>query len=224
MAAGLDSAVIGESEILGQVRDAWELARTEGGAKTTLNLLLRHALEVGKRARTETGISRGTASVSHAAVEMATERLGSLAGRRVLVVGAGEMGEGTAVALRAAGVGDIAVTNRTTDRAVALAARVGGRVAPMPDLAAAIAEADVVVTCTGAGTVVVETDMVEQGLVAREGRPLLVVDIAVPRDVDAGVGRLPGVTLLDLDDLRAWAEQGLAARAAEAEQIGRAHV
>jgi len=221
VAAGLDSAVLGESEILGQVRGAWEVARAERAAKATLNLLFRHAVEVGKRARTETGIGRGTASVSHAAVEMATDRLGSLAGRRVLVVGAGEMAEGTAVALRGAGVGEIAVTNRTPGRAVALAARVGGRVAPFADLPAAIAEADLVVTCTGAGSIVIDCDAVEHGLGARHGRALLVVDIAVPRDVDAAVGRLPMVTLLDLDDLRAWAAKGIEARAGEAERVRR---
>jgi len=174
---------------------------------------------VGKRARTETSIGRGTASVSHAAVEMAQDRLGTLDGLRVLVVGAGEMAEGTAVALRGAGVGEIAVTNRTTDRAVSLAARVAGRVHPFADLALAIAEADLVVSCTGAGSVVIDTDTVEHGLAHRGGRPLLVVDIAVPRDVDDAVGRLAGVTLLNLDDLRNWAERGLQLRAGEADRV-----
>lgn len=219
VAAGLDSAVLGESEILGQVRNAWELARTEGAAKASLNLLFRHAIEVGKRARTETSIGRGTASVSHAAVEMAQDKLGTLDGLRVLVVGAGEMAEGTAVALRGAGVGEIAVTNRTADRAASLAARVAGRVHPFPDLALAIAEADLVVSCTGAGSVVIDTDTVEQGLGHRKGRPLLLVDIAVPRDVDDAVGHLGGVTLLNLDDLRNWAERGLQLRAGEADRV-----
>jgi len=219
VAAGLDSAVLGESEILGQVRNAWELARLEGGAKATLNLLFRHALEVGKRARTETAIGRGTASVSHAAVEMAEDRLGGLDGRRVLVVGAGEMAEGTAVALSASGVAEIAVANRTVDRAVALAARVGGRVHPFADLGHAIAESDLVISCTGAGSVVIDTDTVEAGLAHRSGRPLMIIDIAVPRDIDAAVGRLPGVTLLDLDNLREWAERGLQLRAGEAERV-----
>ena len=219
VAAGLDSAVLGESEILGQVRDAWELARGEGAAKASLNLLFRHALEVGKRARTETSIGRGTASVSHAAVEMARDLLGSLHGLRVLVVGAGEMADGTAVALRGAGVGDIAVTNRTAERAVSLAERVTGRVHPFADLGLAIAEADLVVSCTGAGSVVIDTDTVEQGLAHRSGRPLLIVDIAVPRDIDDSVGRLPGVTLLNLDNLRQWAERGLQLRAAEAHHV-----
>ncbi|MEI8241390.1 MAG: glutamyl-tRNA reductase, partial [Actinomycetota bacterium] len=106
VASGLESAVLGESEILGQVRGAWEAAQAEGGTRTTLNLLFRHAIETGKRARTETGIGKHTASVSHAAVDMANERLGSIAGKRVLVVGAGEMGEGVAVALVGAGATD----------------------------------------------------------------------------------------------------------------------
>ena len=160
VAAGLDSAVLGESEILGQVRSAWELAQEEGGAKATLNLLFRHAIETGKRARTETSIGRGTASVSHAAVEMATERLGSLVGRRVLVVGAGEMGEGIAAALVHAGANDIVVTNRTVERADQLAERIGGRVVPFADLPSALAETDVLLTCTGAGGTLIDYDLV----------------------------------------------------------------
>ena len=122
VAAGLDSAVVGETEILGQVRHAWEIAQREGAARTTMNLLFRHAIGVGKRARTETGIARGTASVSHAAVEMAIERLGGLDGRRVAVIGAGAMGEGIAVALRRSGTGEVVVVNRTPERGDALGA------------------------------------------------------------------------------------------------------
>lgn len=219
VAAGLDSAVLGEHEILGQVRTAWELAQGEGGAAASLNLLFRHALEVGKRARTETAISRATASVSHAAVEMATEHLAGLRGRRVLVVGAGEMSEGMAVALAASGVGEIAVTNRTADRAAALATRVGGRVAPFADLAGAIAEADLVLTSTGSGGTLIEYETVAAASRARPDRPLLIVDIAVPRDVDPAVDSLPNVTRLDLDDLRAWAARGVELRAGEAAKV-----
>ena len=121
VAAGLESAVLGESEILGQVREAWKLAQAEGGARATLNQLFRQALRVGKRARTETGIARGTASVSHAAVEMLTDRIGSLSDQRLLVVGAGAMGEGVAVALAAHGASSITVVNRNESRAIALA-------------------------------------------------------------------------------------------------------
>ena len=218
VAAGLDSAVLGESEILGQVRSAWKLAQHEGGAKTTLNVLFRHAIETGKRARTETSIGRGTASVSHAAVEMATERLGSLVGRRVLVVGAGEMGEGIAAALLHAGANDIVVSNRTTQRAEELATRFGGRVVPFADLPTALSEADVVLTCTGADGTLIDFDLLKS---ARDHStsPLLIVDIAVPRDVAPEVTRLANVTLLNLDHLRDWAGRALVLRAEEAHRV-----
>lgn len=218
VAAGLDSAVLGETEILGQVRQAWEFAQAEGGAKSTLNLLFRHAIETGKRARTETAISRSTASVSSAAVEMVAERVGSLADARVLVLGAGEMGEGVAVALVGAGATNIIVTNRTHERAVALAQRVHGSVVSYHDLPSALARADVLLTCSRAGTVVVDADLIAS---ARHGddAPLLVVDIAVPRNVDSAASSLPGVTLLDLDDLRDWAARGIEQRSHEADHV-----
>jgi glutamyl-tRNA reductase len=218
VAAGLDSAVLGESEILGQVRSAWELAQEEGGAKATLNLLFRHAIETGKRARTETSIGRGTASVSHAAVEMATERLGSLVGRRVLVVGAGEMGEGIAAALVHAGANDIVVSNRTAQRAEHLAARIGGRVVPFIDLVTELSEADVLLTCTGAGGTLIDFDLLQSAR-NQSSSPLLIVDIAVPRDVAPEVTRLANVTLLNLDDLRDWAGRALMLRAGEALRV-----
>jgi glutamyl-tRNA reductase len=218
VAAGLDSAVIGESEILGQVRSAWELSRAEGGARSTLNLLFRVAVEAGKRARTETAIGRGTTSISHAAVEMANERLGSLAGKRVLVVGAGVMGEGVAAAMQRAGASEILVVNRTAERGQALAERVGGRAVDFSRFVAAVANADVIVSCTGAGSVVLDRATLAT---AREGlaRPLLVVDIAVPRDVEHAVSELDGVSLLDLEDLRDWAAHALDARRTEADQV-----
>lgn len=219
VAAGLDSAVLGESEILGQVRGAWDLAQAEGGARSTLNLLFRHALEVGKRVRTETSIGRATASVSHAAVDMAVERLGSLDGRRVLVVGAGEMGEGMAVALAASGVTDISVMNRSIERGQRLAGKVGGRTLGLDELEARLPEVDVLLTCTGSGHVIIEHETVEAAMQQRPDRPLLVVDIAVPRDVASTVGQIAGVTRLDLDDLRDWAAKGLAARASEADRV-----
>ncbi len=227
VAAGLDSAVLGESEILGQVRTAWLVARDEGASRGTLDLLFRHGLEVGKRVRRETGIGRSTASVSHAAVEMATERLGGLAGRRVLVVGAGEMGEGMAVALRAAGVGEMLVANRTMARAEELADRVDGRPVELGAAEAVLADVDVLLTSTGSGTVLFEHHTVLSVMASRAHRPLLVVDIAVPRDVDHAVGTIRDVTLLDLDDLRAFAERGIAERrleAAQAEDIVTAEV
>jgi glutamyl-tRNA reductase len=214
VSSGLESAVLGESEILGQVRTAWERAAAEGSARASLNLLFRHALEVGKRARTETAIGRSTASVSHSAVAMARDRLDTLEGRTVLVIGAGEVGEGIVVALAAAGAAEVLVANRTVDRAVGLAARVNGSAIGLDAVPDALLRADVVLTSTGAGLLVTE-DTVHH----RDGRPLLVIDVAVPRDVAASVGTLPDVTLLDLDDLREFASRGLAARAAEVDAV-----
>jgi glutamyl-tRNA reductase len=216
VASGLDSAVLGESEILGQVRIAWERSQREGGALSTLNLLFRHAIETGKRARTETSIGRHTASVSHAAVDMARESLGAIDGMTVLVVGAGDMGEGVTVALADSGVGQVLVTNRTIAKAQALADRVSGSVTEFYRLAESLCEADVVVTCTGAGSTVIDADMVKNAMLQRPERPLFIVDIAVPRDVDSDVANIDGVTLLDLDNLRDWASRGQAQRATEA--------
>ena len=218
VAAGLDSAVLGETEILGQVRSAWEIAQSEGAARTTLNQLFRSALSTGKRARHETGIARGTASISHAAVEMIGDIVGDLAGRRVLVVGAGSMGEGVAVALHRAGGADILVANRTAERGAALADRVGGVAVGFDRLAEAVAAADVIVAGTGADQTLLTRALVAQ---ARGGssRPLHIVDIGVPRNVDPTVAELAGVALSNLDDLRDWVDRGLSHRASEAERV-----
>jgi len=215
VAAGLDSAVLGESEIIGQVKSAWDRAREEGAAGPGLNLLFRHALEAGKRARTETSIARHTSSVSQAAVALAADRLGGLAGRRVLVLGAGEMGEAMVLGLAKAGASDIAVANRTWERAVELAARAGGRAVRILDVPAAVTDVDVLLSSTGAASPLLEVDDVRAIVSARAGRPLLIVDIAVPRDVDPAVGALDGVTLLDMDDLRSFADAGAQARQRE---------
>jgi glutamyl-tRNA reductase len=215
VSAGLDSAVLGESEILGQIKGAWELARTEDAAGPTLNLLFRHAVEAGKAARTETDIARGTTSISQAAVAMAASRLGGLDGRRVLVLGAGDMGEAMALGLRKAGVVDVLVANRTWDTAVAVADRVGGRPVRFAGVPAALAEVDVLLSSTGAASTLLAVEDLEPVMAGRPDRPLMVVDIAVPRDVDHAVGELPGVTLLDMDDLRAFADVGAAARGRE---------
>jgi glutamyl-tRNA reductase len=219
VAAGLDSAVLGESEILGQVRGAWERSQREGGSLSTLNLLFRLALETGKRARTETSIGRHTSSVSSAAVDMARETLGSIKGLSVLVVGAGDMGEGVLVAMADAGVGEILVTNRTIGKAQVLADRVSGTVTEFFRLGEVMREADVIITCTGAGSTVIDEDMVRTAMAQRIDRPLLIVDIAVPRDVDCAVAEIDAVTLLDLDDLRDWAARGQALRANESDAV-----
>ncbi len=220
VAAGLDSAVLGEGEILGQIRSAWQVALDESAARSGLNLLMRTAVETGKRARSETAIGRGTASVSHAAVEMLADVAGDLSDRRVAVVGAGSMGEGVAVALHKAGGADICVVNRSPERGAALAQRVGADAMGFDRLDEALAAADVVVASTGSGEPVITVEAIER---ARAGvdRPLLVVDIAVPRDVEPGVADLDGVTVFDLDDLRDWADRGRAQRAKEADMVRR---
>jgi glutamyl-tRNA reductase len=220
VAAGLDSAVLGESEILGQVRAAWKVAQTEGAARSTLNQLFRSAVATGKRARSETGIGRGTASISHAAVEMVSDLTGDLTGRRVLVIGAGSMGEGVAVALHRAGGADILVANRGAERGAALAERVGGIAVGFDRLPEAVAAADVIVAGVGADEAVLTDTLVANARAARNTvRPLHIVDIGVPRNVDPSVAALPGVTLANLDDLRDWADRGLSHRQAEAERV-----
>ncbi|MGH9062858.1 MAG: glutamyl-tRNA reductase [Acidimicrobiales bacterium] len=217
VAAGLDSAVLGEGEVLAQVRQAWERAREERAAGPVLSYLFRHAVLVGKRARSETGIARGITSVSQAAVALVAERLGgSLEGRRVLVLGAGEMGEGMAVALGSSPA-EVLVANRTWSRAASLARRIGGR--PVELDAAALAEVDVLLSSTGAEAPVLSAGDLAPVLAGRGGRPLLVVDVAVPRDVDPAVAGLDGVTLLDMDDLRAFAEAGMTGRRREADRV-----
>ena len=216
VASGLDSAVLGESEILGQVRTAFERSLEEGAAGPELRRLFDSALAVGRRVRVETGIARGTTSVSQAAVAMAVDRLGSLDDRRILVLGAGEIGAGMAVALAGtAGVAEVLVANRTRTRAVALAARTGGRVVDFGELGEALETVDVMLTSTGATDTVIFRDDLEHVMVHRAGRPLLLVDVAVPRDVDPSAADIDGVTLLDMDDLRSFAESGVAERRRE---------
>lgn len=219
VAAGLDSAVLGEGEILGQVREAWERARLEDAAGPVLGRLFRHALEVGKRARTETAISRGVTSISQAAVALASETLGGLTERSVLVVGAGEMGEGMAVALAARGVDRVLVASRTGARAESVADRVKAATVELGEVDAALLYVDVVLTATGAPAPLLGSQEVGEAMAARGGRPLLIVDVAVPRDVDPSVKQVEGVTLLDMDDLRAFAQAGIESRRAEVTRV-----
>jgi len=219
VASGIDSAVVGEAEILGQTRRAWEIAQTEGAAGSQLNLLFRHALETGKRARTETSIGRHIASVSTAAVAMAAQHLGSLQGRSVLVIGAGEMGEGMVRAIMESGISDLLIANRTPERAQELAERLGGRAIGLDELPAALTKVDLLLTGTGANSMIIEHAHVDRVMQNRNGRDILVVDVAVPRDVDPAAGQIPGVTILDMDDLRAFADAGMAERKREVELV-----
>ena len=209
VAAGLDSMILGEGEILGQVRDAWRRAETEATAGQSLARVFRHAIEVGKRARTETAIGRSALSVSSAAVALAERTMFSLRGRSVLILGAGDVAEGLGRALMAAGVGDVVVANRTHARAVALADKLGGRAVALGELPDVLTSVDVLLTATDSTEVHVERSDVEAVMERRGGVPLLIVDVAVPRDVDPGVADIAGVTLHDVDDLHQHTEAAL---------------
>jgi glutamyl-tRNA reductase len=215
VAAGLDSMILGEGEILGQVRGAWQLAEAEGASGQALARVFRHAIEVGKRVRTETAIGRSALSVSSAAVALAERTMFSLRGRSMLILGAGDVAEGLGRALVAAGAGDVLVANRTHARAVALAERLGGRAVPLGELPDVLTRVDVLLTATDSTEIHVERTDVEAVMERRRGAPLLIVDVAVPRDVDPGAAEVPGVTLHDVDDLHQLTEAALDSRRRE---------
>ncbi|MGH9040540.1 MAG: glutamyl-tRNA reductase [Acidimicrobiia bacterium] len=221
VAAGVDSVILGEGEILGQVREALKVAEQEGTSGAILGRVFRHAIEVGKRSRAETGIARGSVSLSSAAVALAAEHVGGLADRRVLVLGAGEMGAGMAKALASSGAAEVTVAGRSPDRASEVAAKVGGQPLPIERLPEALVAVDVVLTSTGATETVIDLPALELAMDRRFGRELLIVDIAVPRDVDPAVGALAGVTLCDMDDLKAFAERSLDRRRREVARVRR---
>ncbi|MGW5262001.1 glutamyl-tRNA reductase [Microbispora sp. NPDC004025] len=197
VACGLESMVIGEGQILGQIRGALRLAQEEGTAGTTLNELAQHALRVGKRAHADTGIDRAGASLVGVGLTLAERVLGPITGRRALVVGAGSMSALSAATLSRAGVTDIVIANRTLERAERLAETVGGRAADLADVPAELAEADLVISCVGAGTRTITPEMIGD-----RARPLFLLDLALPHDVDPGVRALPGVTLVDLESMQ----------------------
>jgi glutamyl-tRNA reductase len=216
VAAGIDSMIIGEAEIQGQVKRAYELALVEGTTGPVTNRLFRDALSAGKRARSETGVGRSRISVSSIAVELAAQTLGELKERNVLVIGAGENGELTARALAERGVRTIFVANRRYDRAIGLAARFHGEAVRFDELPELLVTADIVVACTASPHQLVGREDLALVLEERGGRPLLVIDIAVPRDFDPAVRDLPGITLYDMDDLQHAVARSMSGREVEA--------
>ncbi len=216
VAAGLDSMILGEAEIQGQVKRAYELALVEGATGPILNRLFRGALAAGKRARSETGISERGLSIPSVAVELAQRTLGDLAARRVLVIGAGETAELTARALAARGVETVFIANRRYNRAIGLAERFGGYAVRFEELPAQLELADIVVSSTNSPHHIIERDGLELVMEAREGRPLLLVDLAVPRDVEAECREVTGVSVHDIDDVQGIAQRNAAGREAEA--------
>jgi glutamyl-tRNA reductase len=210
--AGLDSMVLGETQILGQVRQAYQAACQCGATNKVLNTLFQQAITVGKRVRTETGIDKNPVSISYAAVELARQTFGSLHGRTVLVIGAGKMSELTALHLVSNGVEGIIVSNRSYDRAVTMAEKFGGRAVRFNQLFSCLDQADIVISCTAASHYVVRAGDVKDLMRGRGGRRLMIIDIAVPRDIDPAVAGIEGITLFDVDDLQNVVDQNLQER------------
>jgi glutamyl-tRNA reductase len=219
VAAGLDSLVVGEPQILGQVKDAYQSATNKRCVGPVLRHVFQWSFGVGKRVRTETALGEGAVSVSFAAVALARKIFGRLQGRRVLVVGAGEISSLTAQHLRAQGVGDIVITSRTHAHAETLAAEVGGMAVPWEGMIAALGSAEIVITATGSPRPIITRAQLEavQGRRARSN-PLFIIDVAVPRDVDSAVGDIEQVFLYNIDDLHSIVEENLSRRAAEVER------
>ena len=219
VASSLDSQIVGESEILGQVRDAFGVASRRGMAGGALAHLFHSAIRTGKRARTETAIGRNALSVSRACVELARRGVGDLTSKRGLVVGVGEASRLAAQALRDAGLVQLTVANRTRAHAEELAEDLGGAAAALDDLPRLLGAADVVVTSTGAPDFVVTRQQVEEAMEGRAERPLVVIDIALPRDVEPSAAEVRGVRLYTLDDLEAIAEANRREREGESAKV-----
>lgn len=217
--ASLDSMVVGEAQILGQVKEAYDHAFEHGACGRVFNKLFRLSFEVGKRARSETDIGENAVSISYAAIELAKKVFDSLAGRTVLVVGAGKMSELTAKHLLANGVHSVLVANRTYERAVELADRFRGEAIRYDDLFVRMRDADIVISSTAATHYVIDKAQVAPVMKSRHGHPLFLIDIAVPRDIDPAVNTLPNVFLYDIDDLNGVVSSNLEERMREARRV-----
>jgi len=220
VAGSLDSMVLGEPQILGQLKDAYRKAVEHGTAKVIINRLLHKAFFVAKRIRSETGVASSAVSISYAAVELARTIFGELQGKRAMLIGAGEMAELAATHLLGAGIEDICVANRTLARAEELAARFRGTAIPFESLCERLPQVDIVISSTGSPTAVIHARDVKQVLKKRRHKPMFFIDIAVPRDIDPDVNQIENVYLYDIDDLKEVVEENLAQRRDEAEKAG----
>jgi glutamyl-tRNA reductase len=218
VASSLDSMVVGEPQILGQLKSAYALAKECGAISGYLDLVMTRAFNVAKRVRTETEIGTSAVSISYAAVELARDIFGSLAGKRVLLAGAGKMAESAARHLRRAGVSDILVTNRTRSRADLLAEEFQGQVVPYEDFVAILAEIDILLTSSAAPHYILTREQMRGVISRRRNRPMFLIDIAVPRNIEPGVNQLDNVFLYDIDDLDRVVKSNLQARKNVAEQ------
>jgi glutamyl-tRNA reductase len=212
VASGLDSMVVGETEILGQAKKAYATARASGGAGPYLHRLFQRAFRVAKQVRSRTEITRGAVSIGSVAVDLAQKIFGELSSRKVLILGAGETSERTARALISRGVSDLRVTNRSDKRAASLVALVGGRVIPFEAWLEECREVDILISSTAAKEALLTREKLAPMIRERSDRPLFIIDIAVPRDVAPEVNEMEGVYLYDIDSLQSIAEQSLALR------------
>jgi glutamyl-tRNA reductase len=223
VAAGLDSLVVGEPQILGQVKDAHASAGQAQAVGPVLNRLFHSSFAVGKRVRTETGLGSGAVSIGFAAVALAKKIFGDLKGRNVLVVGAGEMGKLTAIHMKSQGVSRVTIVSRTLAHAARTAEEIGGAsAAPWDEIDAALGAADIVITATGSAQPILTKAHIESVMRPRRNRPLFIIDIALPRDVEAATAEIEQVFLYNIDDLQHTVSENLARRASEvdkAEQI-----
>ena len=215
VAAGLDSIVVGEPQILGQVKEAFQASSERHCSGPLLNKTFEWAFNVGKRVRTETALGEGAVSIAYAALSPARKIFGRLQGRRVLVIGAGEISTLTAQHLRNQGVAEIVITSRTTAHAEALAQAVAGRAIPWKEMPNALSQADIVITATGAQRPIITRAAVEAATGRKRSGPLFIVDLAVPRDVEASVGDIEQVFLYNVDDLQGIVQENLSRRTAE---------
>jgi glutamyl-tRNA reductase len=215
VAAGLDSLVVGEPQILGQVKEAHTVASEAQAVGPVLNRLFHASFAVGKRVRTETALGSGAVSISYAAVALAKKIFGEMRGRHVLVIGAGEMGKLTALHMKSQGASHVTIISRTMAHAARIAEAIGGSAAPWDEMDSALAASDVVITATGAASPILTKARVEAVMRRHRNRPLFVVDIAMPRDVEAAAGEIEQVFVYNIDDLQATVRENLARRTNE---------
>src|SRR5271170_3572563 len=219
VAAGIDSMLLGEAEILGQVRDAYQIAVDHGATGPVLNRMFQAALEVGKRARSETDIGKRPVSVAFAGVKLAEQIFGSLRGHSALILGAGATGEQVVGHLRDRGISRLRVANRSRERAQELAARVGAEVVEWEQLAAALEWPDMIVSSVASPEPVLSREMIERAMAARSNRQLFMIDLGMPRNIAASVTHLYNVYLYDMDDLSEIVDQNKRAREAEIPRV-----
>ncbi|MBZ5201189.1 glutamyl-tRNA reductase [Planomicrobium chinense] len=217
--AGIDSMVLGETQILGQVRNSFLAGQENGTTGTVFNQLFKQAVTLAKRAHSETAIGENAVSVSYAAVELGKKIFGTLKNKRVVILGAGKMGELAIKNLQGSGADNVTVINRTFEKAEALAEKFNGRAVPMNQLQCALLEADILISSTGATDYVIDYELMQFVEKLRKGKPLFMVDIAVPRDVDPRISELSNVFLYDIDDMQGIVEANLAERERAAGEI-----